>query len=155
MENFTGLDGWRGPSRSHSHANTGARAMMKMALADWNQLLGNSNAEERRPHVAIGEQVERRSGLFELGPEQRRRQEEDADHVEAPSLDRSPVAGEKQPAEEHHGGHEQQSTGEVGDLRRRDRQRAGDETDDEHSEHGDGHTAPQMSAAAQRRRGLR
>ena len=36
-------------------------------------------AEERVLRVAIGEEVQRRAGLLELGPEQRRREEEHAD----------------------------------------------------------------------------
>src|SRR5687767_8119143 len=41
--NLPGLDGSRFPSRSHIHAKTGARRMMKAAFTDWNQLDGKSN----------------------------------------------------------------------------------------------------------------
>ena len=41
--NFVGLDGSRGPSFTHSQANTGARQMMNSGLSVWNQLTGASN----------------------------------------------------------------------------------------------------------------
>src|SRR5260370_42268399 len=40
QENFAGLDGSLGPSRTQSQANTGASAIMKIELTDWNQLAG-------------------------------------------------------------------------------------------------------------------
>ena len=43
-------------------------------------------AEDRRSRVAIGEQVQRRAGLLEHRPEQRRGEEEDADDVEPLAL---------------------------------------------------------------------
>src|SRR3954463_7241064 len=43
MANFAGLDGSFpvSPSRSHSHANTGASIQRNSEFSDWNQLLGN------------------------------------------------------------------------------------------------------------------
>ena len=34
--NFSATDGWRVPSATQSHAKTGARAITKSALTDWN-----------------------------------------------------------------------------------------------------------------------
>src|SRR5512135_709371 len=45
--NFAGLDGSRFPSRTQSHANTGASSTMKIGSADWNQLAGNPTPNSR------------------------------------------------------------------------------------------------------------
>ena len=47
--NFAGTDGSRGPSRSHSHAKTGASRITKTGCTDWNQDDGNAkpNASSR------------------------------------------------------------------------------------------------------------
>ena len=79
-ENFTGVDGSsRSPSRSHSHANTGAKRPDEQRVHRLEPAARIRPAEDRRPRVAIGEEVERRSGLFEERPEERRGEEEDAD----------------------------------------------------------------------------
>ena len=102
ITNFAGLVGsWpRAASQSQSQAKTGARVKMKNELTLWNQLLGKRQAEDLGARVAIGEQVERRAGLFEDRPEQRRGEEQHGDDVQPPALGRRPVAGEEQPAEE-------------------------------------------------------
>src|SRR6266545_2641187 len=41
--NFAGLEGSRGPRRTHSHANVGASMMTNVGGTDWNQLAGNAN----------------------------------------------------------------------------------------------------------------
>ena len=40
--NFAGLDGSCFPSRTHSHANTGASITMNSAFSDWNQVAGKA-----------------------------------------------------------------------------------------------------------------
>ena len=60
--------------------------MMNSAFSDWHQLLGNSDAEDVVARAAIGEEVQRRAGLLEHRPEERRGDEEHADHVQAAAL---------------------------------------------------------------------
>src|SRR5262245_40933379 len=43
IANFVGTEGCRRSSATHSHAKTGAKAMMNIAFSDWNQLLGYRN----------------------------------------------------------------------------------------------------------------
>ncbi len=73
-------------------------------------------AENRRPRGAIGEQIQRRTCLLELGPEDRRGDEEDGDGVQAAALGRVPVAGQEQPAEENDDDQQQAVAGGVGNL---------------------------------------
>ena len=82
-------------------------------------------AEGRRPRCAIAEQVQRRSGLLELRPEDRRRDEEDADGIQPFALRRRPVGAEEQPSEEDDDDDKERVARGVGDLLRGDGQCAG------------------------------
>ena len=81
--NLAGTDGSRGPSRTQSHANTGARRITKSGCTDWNHDEGNEKPNEFEARVAIGEEVQRRSRLLVGAPEQRRDEEEDHDRADA------------------------------------------------------------------------
>ena len=109
-------------------------------------------AEYLGPRRAIAEEVQRRSGLLELRPEDRGRDEEDADRVQPPTLRRRPVAAEKQPGEE--GDHDQQQSvaGGVGDLLRGDRQHAGVHAEGERTRGDERETAGDLRARSQLRR---
>ena len=91
---------------------------MNSEFSDWNQLLGNGHPSSSCARVAIREQIERRAGLLEHGPEEGGREEQRADGIQAPALLRRPVAAEKQPAEEPDGDDQQQIAGAVRDLLR-------------------------------------
>ncbi len=68
--------------------------------------------------VAIGEQVQGRSGLFEHRPEQRRGEEQHANHVEPLALLGRPFARGIHPAEESDDDDQQEHAGGIRDLRR-------------------------------------
>src|SRR6478672_837878 len=59
--NFAGLDGCLLFIRSHIHEKTGAKAIMKKELTDWNQLEGNSH-----PKMLL--RVKRSAKRFKLDP---------------------------------------------------------------------------------------
>ena len=67
--NFTGLDGWRGPSRSHAQAKIGASITTKSALSAWYHAEGNDQPNRLLRVKLIAEQRDRDAGLLEHGPE--------------------------------------------------------------------------------------
>ncbi len=91
-ENLTGVEGSREPSAIQIQAKTGASIQMNIEFIDWNQLLGKLQPEDGRARIAIAEEVERRAGLFEQRPEERRGEEEQADDIEPLALLRRPAA---------------------------------------------------------------
>ena len=80
-------------------------------------------AEDRVLRIAIGEQVKSRTSLLEFRPEERRCQKEYGDDVKLFALARCPSRTEKQPSKESHGEAEQEVSGRVGQLCRRNRSR--------------------------------
>ena len=113
---------------------------------------GEAPAQDGVPGGAIGEEIERRSRLLELGPEQGSRQKEDADRVEPLPLARRPVPAKEQPGKEHDRRHEEQIAGRVGNLPRRDREHACIQQPAKRRETNRRHTTPQRCPLPQRRR---
>ncbi len=108
-------------------------------------------AENGRPRRAVGEQIQRRSGLLELRPEDRRRDEEDGDRVQSAALGWRPVASEEQPAEENDHDEQQAVAGGIGDLLCGGRHRAGIHPDGEGRDGGERDAADELRARLQPR----
>ena len=100
-------------------------------------------------------QVDRGAGLFEAGPEHRRRDEQDRDHADAALLLRIQAAEQHHAAEEGRGDRDDADRGVLGQRHRIDHEPAQHGGDDNQRQRGGGeHQQQPITAAPQRPRGI-